>query len=146
MVLEKLRRIDETKLELPLDFKQGMRVPGVIYVDSRLEKELEAHAIDQVANVATLPGEIIPEAGQRDTESQPVQREKKLLDLKGDLRFNAVLHPFDIDGFGMNVILILIEVFDEGDDSSLVIEFVFLVSPLIFDADRKAFIQESQLS
>ena len=56
MVLEKLRRIDETRLELPLDFKQGMRVPGIIYVDSRLEKELDAHSIDQVANVATLPG------------------------------------------------------------------------------------------
>ncbi|PKL52310.1 MAG: RNA-splicing ligase RtcB [Nitrospira bacterium HGW-Nitrospira-1] len=56
MSLEKLRRIDETKLEVPVDYKQGMRVPGIIYADSTLEKELEIQAIEQVANVATLPG------------------------------------------------------------------------------------------
>jgi tRNA-splicing ligase RtcB len=56
MSLEKLRRIDETKLEVPVDYKQGMRVPGLIYVDNILEKELEIQSIEQVANVATLPG------------------------------------------------------------------------------------------
>ena len=56
MSLEKLRRLDETRLEVPVDYKQGMRVPGIIYADSNLEKELEIHSIDQVANVATLPG------------------------------------------------------------------------------------------
>lgn len=56
MALEKLRRIDETKLEVPADYKKGMRVPGIIYADSVLEKELETPAIEQVANVATLPG------------------------------------------------------------------------------------------
>lgn len=56
MVLEKLRRIDETKLEIPVDYKQGMRVPGIIYADSILEKGLEIQSIEQVANVATLPG------------------------------------------------------------------------------------------
>jgi tRNA-splicing ligase RtcB len=55
-VPEKLRRIDDTKIEIPLDYKEGMRVNGVIYVDEVLEKELESQAIDQVANVATLPG------------------------------------------------------------------------------------------
>ncbi len=56
MTLDKLRRIDETRLEVPVTYKQGMRVPGIIYVDSILEKGLESHSIDQVANVATLPG------------------------------------------------------------------------------------------
>ena len=56
MSLEKLRRIDETKLEVPVDYKQGMRVPGIIYADSSLERELEIQSIEQVANVATLPG------------------------------------------------------------------------------------------
>ncbi len=56
MSLEQLRRIDETRLEIPLDYKQGMRVPGIIYADSILEKELEIQSIEQVANVATLPG------------------------------------------------------------------------------------------
>jgi tRNA-splicing ligase RtcB len=56
MALEKLKRIDETKIEVPLDYKQGMRVKGIIYVDDLLEKDLESQSIDQVANVATLPG------------------------------------------------------------------------------------------
>ncbi len=56
MVLEKLKRIDETRIEVPLDYKQGMRVKGIIYVDDLLEKDLESQSIDQVANVATLPG------------------------------------------------------------------------------------------
>lgn len=56
MLLEKLKRIDETKVEVPLNYKQGMRVKGVIYVDDVLEKELEDQSVDQVANVATLPG------------------------------------------------------------------------------------------
>jgi tRNA-splicing ligase RtcB len=56
MSLEKLRRIDEYRLEVPRDYKPGMRTNGIIYVDSRLEKGLEAGAIDQVANVAALPG------------------------------------------------------------------------------------------
>ena len=56
MAIEKLRRIDDTKIEIPIDFKPGMRVNGVIYVDEILEQELELQAIDQVANVAMLPG------------------------------------------------------------------------------------------
>ena len=55
-MLDKLRRIDATKIEIPLDYKEGMRVNGVIYVDEVLEKELEIQSVDQVANVATLPG------------------------------------------------------------------------------------------
>ena len=56
MSLEKLRRIDETKIEVPVDYKEGMRVPGIIYADRKLEKELEVHSVEQVANVAALPG------------------------------------------------------------------------------------------
>jgi tRNA-splicing ligase RtcB len=56
MSLEKLRRIDDTRIELPADYKQGMRVKGVIYVDNVLEKDLESSSVEQVANVATLPG------------------------------------------------------------------------------------------
>lgn len=56
MSIEKLKRIDETKIEVPMDYKPGMRTKGIIYVDSNLEKELESESIEQVANVATLPG------------------------------------------------------------------------------------------
>jgi len=56
MPIEKLHRIDETKLEVPKNYKHGMRTKGIIYIDKILEKELEAQSIEQVANVATLPG------------------------------------------------------------------------------------------
>jgi tRNA-splicing ligase RtcB len=56
MAIEKLRRIDDTKVEVPIDFKPGMRVNGVIYIDEALEQELELQSVDQVANVAVLPG------------------------------------------------------------------------------------------
>ncbi len=56
MGIEKLRRIDGTKIEIPIDYKPGMRVRGIIYVDETLEKGLENQCIEQVANVATLPG------------------------------------------------------------------------------------------
>ena len=56
MAIEGLKRIDSTKIEVPLGFKAGMRTRGIIYVDEALEKKLEAHAVEQVANVASLPG------------------------------------------------------------------------------------------
>ncbi len=56
MIAQKIIRIDETRLELPVDYKAGMRVPGIIYADAMLEKGLETDSVDQVANVATLPG------------------------------------------------------------------------------------------
>jgi tRNA-splicing ligase RtcB (3'-phosphate/5'-hydroxy nucleic acid ligase) len=56
MLPEKIRRIDAERIEIPSDYKPGMRVNGIIYVDEGLEKELETQAIDQVANVASLPG------------------------------------------------------------------------------------------
>jgi tRNA-splicing ligase RtcB len=56
MAIEKLKRLDDTKMEVPIDYKPGMRVNGVIYVDAVLERELELQSIEQVANVAMLPG------------------------------------------------------------------------------------------
>jgi len=55
-VIEKIRRIDDTKIEVPTAYKEGMRVQGIIYVDEVLEKELESQSVNQVANVASLPG------------------------------------------------------------------------------------------
>lgn len=56
MTIERLRRIDSTRLEIPRDYKPGMRTNGIIYVDETLERELEQKSVEQVANVATLPG------------------------------------------------------------------------------------------
>ncbi|GBE01947.1 RNA-splicing ligase RtcB [bacterium BMS3Bbin06] len=55
-MIEKLQRIDENRLRVPVGFIDGMNVPGVIYVDRGLEDLLEEDAVRQVANVATLPG------------------------------------------------------------------------------------------
>lgn len=56
MSIEGLRRIDNIRIEIPKGYKTGMRTNGIIYVDKVLEKNLDVKSIEQVANVATLPG------------------------------------------------------------------------------------------
>jgi tRNA-splicing ligase RtcB len=52
-----LRRIDPVRWELPIDYLAGMRVPGLIFADDALMETMATDmAIEQVANVATLPG------------------------------------------------------------------------------------------
>lgn len=52
-----LRKIDDYRWEIPKTYKQGMRVPGIIYSDSKMLKQIFAdNALEQVANVAFLPG------------------------------------------------------------------------------------------
>jgi tRNA-splicing ligase RtcB len=66
MATEKLKRIDASRLEVPKDYKPGMRTRGIIYVDRKLEELLEAGSIEQVANVATLPGIVGPSLAMPD--------------------------------------------------------------------------------
>lgn len=52
-----LRRIDDVRWELPADYMPGMRVPGLIFADDALMETMASDmAVEQVANVATLPG------------------------------------------------------------------------------------------
>ena len=52
-----LRRLDAVRWELPADYMPGMRVPGLIFADDALMQTIAAdQAVQQVANVATLPG------------------------------------------------------------------------------------------
>ena len=52
-----LRKVDDYRWELPRDYKPGMRVPGLIFADeAMLNLMAEDQAIEQVANVAFLPG------------------------------------------------------------------------------------------
>jgi tRNA-splicing ligase RtcB len=53
---EKLKRIGNCKYELPKDAKPGMKVPGLLFLSEKLFKEVEEGAIEQIANVAFLPG------------------------------------------------------------------------------------------
>ncbi len=66
MSVEGLRRIDEYRLEVPRDYRPGMRTNGIIYVDKELERDLEKASVDQVANVATLPGIVGPSLAMPD--------------------------------------------------------------------------------
>lgn len=53
----RLERIDAYRWRIPRDERRGMRVDGVVYADDRLMATLrEDPALQQVANVATLPG------------------------------------------------------------------------------------------
>ncbi len=52
-----LVKVDDYRWEIPVSYKAGMRVPGLIYADqAMLSHILEEHAVEQVANVAFLPG------------------------------------------------------------------------------------------
>ncbi|MBU4535542.1 MAG: RtcB family protein [Euryarchaeota archaeon] len=53
---EVLNKVRECVWEVPSDYKKGMRVPGRIFLDDSSLKDLEKGAVDQVANVASLPG------------------------------------------------------------------------------------------
>jgi len=53
----KLEKIDDYHWRIPKEYKPGMRVPGIIYTDEKLLKDiLVDKAMEQVANVAFLPG------------------------------------------------------------------------------------------
>jgi tRNA-splicing ligase RtcB len=57
MAKMKLNKLDDFRWEIPQDYKQGMRVPGLIYADeAMINVILQDQSIEQVANVATLPG------------------------------------------------------------------------------------------
>jgi len=52
-----LEKIDDVRWRIPKSFKPGMRVPGLIYADEKLLKDIRRDkALEQVANVAFLPG------------------------------------------------------------------------------------------
>ena len=52
-----LEKIDDFRWRIPRSYKPGMRVPGIIYADEKLLKDIrQDKAMEQVANVAFLPG------------------------------------------------------------------------------------------
>ncbi|MDR7475503.1 MAG: RtcB family protein [Armatimonadota bacterium] len=52
-----LRKIDDYRWEIPRTYKSGMRVPGLVFADERMLRQIaEEQALEQVANAATLPG------------------------------------------------------------------------------------------
>ncbi len=66
MTINGLRRIDDYRIEVPKGYKDGMRTNGIIYIDKELEQKLEPKSVNQVANVATLPGIVGPSMAMPD--------------------------------------------------------------------------------
>jgi len=53
----RLEKIDEYRWRIPQSARPGMRVPGLVYADEKLLKDIyQDKALEQVANVAFLPG------------------------------------------------------------------------------------------
>ncbi|MBD1906893.1 RtcB family protein [Funiculus sociatus GB2-A5] len=55
-IKEFLEKISDTVWEIPVSYKEGMRVPARIYGTEKIISELDEAVYDQVTNVATLPG------------------------------------------------------------------------------------------
>ncbi len=52
-----LEKVDDYRWRIPQSYKSGMRVPGLVYADkAMLEQVRQDRSLEQVANVATLPG------------------------------------------------------------------------------------------
>jgi len=57
--LSVLEKVDDYRWRLPTTYKSGMRVPGLIFADERMLRQMAGdEAVEQVANVAFLPGVI----------------------------------------------------------------------------------------
>lgn len=51
-----LKKVSDTVWEVPMDYKEGMRVPARIYATEDLLRKMDDGVIDQITNVAALPG------------------------------------------------------------------------------------------
>ena len=57
---KKALKLDDYRWELPQDYKEGMRVPGIIYADEEMMQTItQDQSLEQVANVAFLPGIVV---------------------------------------------------------------------------------------
>jgi tRNA-splicing ligase RtcB len=62
-----LERLDEVRWRIPRDERRGMRVDGIVFADETLIEPLrDDPALEQVANVATLPGIVGASLGMPD--------------------------------------------------------------------------------
>ena len=55
-VLKQFKKVGEVIWELPKTFKQGMLVPARIYGTESIMQDMDDHVVEQLTNVATLPG------------------------------------------------------------------------------------------
>ena len=56
-MIESMEKIEDTIFKIPTSYRSGMRVPGIIIIsDELIDAALDVNAIEQVVNVAHLPG------------------------------------------------------------------------------------------
>ena len=55
-MLEGLKKLGGVEWEIPIGYTQHLNVPGKFFLSDRLAAEIEEGAIQQLANVATMPG------------------------------------------------------------------------------------------
>src|SRR6266480_2880158 len=55
-IIDKVRKVSDTVWEIPVTYKDGMRVPARIIATERLVREMDEAVYEQISNVATLPG------------------------------------------------------------------------------------------
>lgn len=56
VVMKALNRVSDTVWEIPVSYKEGMRVPARLYATEKLVQAMDEAVYEQVTNVATLPG------------------------------------------------------------------------------------------
>ncbi len=62
-----LERVDAYRWRIPQSYQPAMHVPGIVYTDDVLNEDIkEENALQQVANVATLPGIVGSSLGMPD--------------------------------------------------------------------------------
>ena len=55
-IIDHAKKISDTVWELPVTYKEGMRVPARIIATEKLMREMDEAVYQQISNVATLPG------------------------------------------------------------------------------------------
>jgi len=55
-IIDHLQKVSDTVWELPVTYKNGMRVPARIIATENLMREMDEAVYQQISNVATLPG------------------------------------------------------------------------------------------
>jgi tRNA-splicing ligase RtcB len=55
-IIDNLQKVSDTVWQLPVTYKEGMRVPARIIATEKLVREMDEAVYQQISNVATLPG------------------------------------------------------------------------------------------
>jgi len=54
--IDSFKKLSDVSWEIPTTYKQGMQVPAKLYASKKLLEGMDSGVIEQVTNVACLPG------------------------------------------------------------------------------------------